>query len=60
MKAILVLFLILVVPMITFAAKTDTLTMNNDDRVTCEIKSLSFGRLTVKTSDMGTLSVKWL
>lgn len=60
MKTILVLFLLIVAPMVTFAAKTDTLTMNNGDRLTCEIKTMSFGKLTVKTSDMGTLSVKWL
>lgn len=40
-------------------AKTDTITMYNGDKVTCEIKQLSLGRLQVKTSDMGTLSVKW-
>lgn len=40
-------------------AKTDTITLYNGDKVTCEIKQLSLGRLQVKTSDMGTLSVKW-
>ncbi len=60
MKTILVLFLLTVVPLVTFAAKTDTLTMNNGDRITCEIKTLNFGKLTVKTSDLGTLSIKWL
>ena len=40
-------------------AKTDTITLYNGDKVTCEIKDLSLGKLQVKTSDMGTLSVKW-
>jgi hypothetical protein len=41
------------------AAKTDTITLYNGDKVTCEIKQLSLGKLQVKTSDMGTLSIKW-
>ena len=41
------------------AAKTDILVMGNGDRVTCEIKKLEHGKLTVKTDDMGTLQVKW-
>jgi hypothetical protein len=43
-----------------YAAKTDTLVMINGDRLTCEIRKLDKGMLTVKTSDMGTLSIKWL
>ena len=60
MKITIILFWLTVVPLITYAAKTDTLTLNNGDRITCEIKSMRLGKLTVKTSDMGTLSVKWL
>ena len=60
MKTILVLFLLTVVPLVTFADKTDTVTMNNGDRITCEIKTMNLGKLTVKTSDLGTLSIKWL
>lgn len=41
------------------APKTDTITMYNGDKVTCEVKQLSLGKLQVKTSDMGTLTVKW-
>ena len=33
--------------------------MYNGDEVTCEIKKLEFGLLTVKTDDMGTLEIKW-
>lgn len=45
---------------IAFAQKTDTVTLYNGDRITCEIKSLSKGKLTVKTSDMSTLNIKWV
>ena len=60
MKHLALVFLMILISSLGFAAKTDTLTMNNGDHVTCEIKSLNMGKLTVKTSDMGTLSVKWL
>jgi hypothetical protein len=40
-------------------AKTDTITLYNGDKITCEIKQLSLGMLKVKTSDMGTLNIKW-
>jgi len=39
--------------------KIDKVTVKNGDTVTCEIKQLSRGKLTAKTSDMGTLDVKW-
>ncbi len=41
------------------AQKTDVLTLNNGDRVTCEIKSYSNGYLTVSTDHSGTINVKW-
>jgi hypothetical protein len=41
------------------AQKTDMLTLNNGDRVTCEIKSYSNGYLTVSTDHSGTINVKW-
>lgn len=40
-------------------AKTDVVTLLNGDVITCEIKKLQRGKLTAKTSDMGTLSIKW-
>lgn len=39
--------------------KTDVVTMPNGDRITCEIKGMAYGKLTAKTSDMGTISIKW-
>jgi len=39
--------------------KTDVITMPNGDRITCEIKEMSYGKLSAKTDDMGTISIKW-
>jgi len=50
---------LLATPAIASAQRTDVLTMNNGDEITGEIKLLSRGKLTYKTDDMGTLSVKW-
>src|SRR5262249_18855040 len=39
--------------------KTDVVTLANGDRITCEIKGLDRGKLTVKTDAMGTFGVEW-
>ena len=39
--------------------KTDTVTLRNGDRVTCEIKMLSRGKLEVQTDSMDKLYVEW-
>lgn len=39
--------------------KTDVITLLNGNTITCEIKEMSYGKLKVKTNDMGTLSIKW-
>ena len=39
--------------------KTDTVVLSNGDHITCEIKQLNQGKLSIKTDDMGTISVKW-
>ena len=41
------------------AAKVDTLSLRNGDRITGEIKSLDKGRLSYGTDDAGTLSIEW-
>jgi hypothetical protein len=41
------------------AQKTDVIVIENGDRITGEIRSVDRGKLTYKTDDMGTLSVKW-
>jgi hypothetical protein len=39
--------------------KTDVVLLKNGDRLTCEIKKLARGKLTVKTDAMGTIDIKW-
>jgi len=39
--------------------KTDVVTMANGDRITCEIRGMAYGKLTAKTDDMGSVSIKW-
>ena len=41
------------------AQKTDSITLVNGDRITCEIKLLDKGRLQVSTDDLGTIYVEW-
>jgi len=41
------------------AQKTDVITLDNGDRVTCEIKELERGRLRCTTDAMGTLYIEW-
>jgi hypothetical protein len=41
------------------AVKTDVLIMRNGDRITGEIKGLSYGKLDYSTDDAGRLSIEW-
>ena len=41
------------------APKTDVVELLNGDRVTCEIRKLERGKLTVKTDGIGTISIEW-
>jgi hypothetical protein len=41
------------------AQKTDIVELANGDRITCEIQKLDRGKLTVKTDDIGTISIEW-
>jgi hypothetical protein len=41
------------------AAKTDIVELKNGDRITCEIKKLERGKLTVKTDGIGTIAIEW-
>lgn len=41
------------------AQKTDIITLDNGDRITCEIKKLERGRLRCKTDAMGTVDIQW-
>src|SRR6185369_10395897 len=40
-------------------AKTDVVTLQNGDRITGEVKSLSRGRLKLETDDAGTIDIEW-
>jgi hypothetical protein len=39
--------------------RTDVVTLNNGDRLTCTLKKLERGRLTIKTDALGTVTVFW-
>jgi hypothetical protein len=41
------------------AVKTDIVELVNGDRVTCEIRKLERGKLTVKTDGIGTIAIEW-
>jgi hypothetical protein len=39
--------------------KTDIIELRNGDRITCEIRKLERGKLTVKTDGIGTIAIEW-
>jgi len=39
--------------------KTDAVVLRNGDRITCEVKRLASGLLTISTDDMGTIKIEW-
>jgi len=41
------------------AVKTDIVELSNGDRITCEVKKLERGKLTVKTDGIGTIAIEW-
>ena len=44
---------------VALAQKTDIITLDNGDRITCEIQELERGRLRCKTDAMGTVYIEW-
>ncbi len=44
---------------VALAQKTDIITLDNGDVITCEIKELERGRLRCKTDTMGTVYIEW-
>jgi hypothetical protein len=59
-RGALVLLLVISSTIPTLArAKTDVVILKNGDHLTCEIKNLTRGELTVKTDSAGTLEIKW-
>lgn len=59
MKITLIIIFLLILSEISFGQKTDILIMDNDDKITGEIKTMNFGKLNLKTSSLGTLSIEW-
>jgi len=54
------LLLVLVIPVGAFAVpKTDVITLENGDVITCEIKEMVRGKLRVNTDNMGTVYIEW-
>jgi hypothetical protein len=47
-------------PATGFAIKTDLVILHNGDRITGEVKGLSYGKLDYSTDDAGRLSIEWL
>jgi hypothetical protein len=52
-------FLLVVVSRARARPKTDVVFLSNGDRITCEIKELKRGKLTVSTYAEGTISIEW-
>ena len=48
-----------VLPRVVAAQKTDTLLLNNGDRIIGEVTVLENGLLEYKTDNVGTINVKW-
>jgi Protein of unknown function, DUF481 len=53
-----IVLLLLATPVLA-RPKTDVVFLDNGDRVTCEIKKLERGKLTIKTDASGTVTLKW-
>jgi Protein of unknown function, DUF481 len=51
--------LLLAVPSIAHAARTDVLVLKNGDHLTCEVIQMRRAKLQVKTDDAGTVAVEW-
>ncbi len=57
--AAVVVLLLLLADSAAGAAKTDVVELRNGDRITCEIRKLERGKLTVKTDGLGTIAIEW-
>jgi len=51
--------LILIISTISFAQKTDVITLINTDRITGDLKSMRSGLLQLSTNNMGTINIEW-
>ena len=57
---ILILLVVLALPSIASAAKTDIVVLKNGDKITGEVKGLLRGRLEFSTDSMGTVFIEWV
>jgi Protein of unknown function, DUF481 len=58
-KALALVMLLARADPISAAQKTDVIELINGDRITCEIRKLDRGKLTVKTDGLGTVAIEW-
>ena len=59
-KAVVLLVVLSALPApVAAATKTDVVELRNGDRITCEIRKLERGKLTVKTDGLGTVGIEW-
>jgi hypothetical protein len=52
--------IVLLWPAIGLAAKTDVVVLQNGDKITGEVKSMSRGKLDYSTDDAGRLAIEWI
>jgi hypothetical protein len=53
------LILLAPAPPVHAAPRTDVVELLNGDRITCEIRKLDRGKLSVKTDGLGTIAIEW-
>jgi len=53
------LFLVITISSLTFAQKTDIITLANGDKITGELKELQTGLLELSTDNMSTIYIEW-
>ncbi len=53
------LFLVVIISSLTFAQKTDVITLFNGDKMTGEIKEMQTGLLKLSTDNLGTIYIEW-
>ena len=54
-----ILFLLICIPALSFAQKTDIITLHNGDRITGELKGMRTGLLQLSTDNMSTIYIEW-
>jgi Protein of unknown function, DUF481 len=59
MRLVTWMMLLLLASPLLARPKTDVVFLDNGDRVSCEIKKLQRGKLTIKTDASGTITLKW-